>query len=269
VSLEARGLRLSYGRREVVGGVNLVVRPGEIVALLGSNGSGKSTLLRGLGRLLRPVGGVVELDGRAIASWPPDRFARRVALLAQTHESVGEMTVRDLVALGRHPHQGFLSLPTAGDAMAIENALTLTGLTQIAERRVGELSGGETQRAWIALALAQNPEIMLLDEPTTFLDLAHQLSVLELIQQLNRVRGLTIVMALHDLSQAARYADRLVLLKDGSVIAEGPVETVLNPDLIQATYGVEVEIVTSDGGIPVIIPLRAATPGASLVGTEL
>jgi iron complex transport system ATP-binding protein len=257
MSLTARSLRLAYGRREVVRGVDFELRPGEVVAVLGPNGSGKSTFLRGLGRLLRPSGGAVELDGRALASWPPAQFARRVALLAQTHEHAAELTVRELVALGRHPHQGFLSLAGARDEAAIDRALEQTGLTQLAARPLGELSGGEAQRAWFALALAQEPEVLLLDEPTAYLDLRHQLAALELIRRLNAERGLAVVMALHDLGQAARYASRLVLLKDGAVLADGPPEVVLTPDLIGVTFGVEVEILRGAGGTPAVVPLRA------------
>ena len=258
MSLAARSLRLTYGRREVMRGVDFALRLGEVVAVLGPNGSGKSTLLRGLGRLLRPSGGAVELDGRTLASWPPAELARRVALLSQSHAPAAELTVRELVALGRHPHQGFLALTSARDEAAIDRALEQTDLATLAGRPLGELSGGEAQRAWFALALAQEPEILLLDEPTAYLDLRHQLAVLELIRRLNAERGLAVVMALHDLGQAARYASRMVLLKEGLILADGPPEMVLTPDLVSATYGVEVEILRSAGGIPAVVPLREA-----------
>jgi iron complex transport system ATP-binding protein len=261
VSLVARDLSLAYDRRPVVRDIDFTLNAGEFVALLGPNGSGKSTLLRGLGRLLRPSGGVVELDGRSLASWRPDRFARRVALLAQSHEPPADLSVRELVAFGRHPHQGFLSLPTPHDAEAIESALELTGLMPFAERKVRELSGGEAQRAWFALALAQEPEILLLDEPTAYLDLAHQLSVLELVRRLNVERGLTVVAALHDLGQAARYAGRLLMLCDGVAIADGPPMTVLRPEIIREVYGVEVELLFGESGIPAVVPVRAIDQG--------
>lgn len=255
MTLVARSLRLTYGRREVIHGLDFALHPGEVVALLGPNGSGKSTLLRGLARLLRPSAGVVELDGRSLAAWPAARFARRVALLAQTHEAVEDLTVRELVAMGRHPHQGFLALTSAADRAAIEAALAQTDLTPLADRRVRELSGGEAQRAWFALALAQQPDFLLLDEPTAYLDLAHQLTVLELVRRLNAARGLTVAMALHDLGQAARYADRLVVLKDGRVLADGAPADVLTPDIIGSAFGVAVEIVHGTAGIPVVVPL--------------
>jgi len=170
------------------------------------------------------------------------------------------MTVRELIALGRHPHQGFLGLPTRRDADAIEAAIRLTGLGSAAGRMLHELSGGEQQRAWFALVLAQEPEILLLDEPTTFLDLANQMVVLELIEELNRLRRISVVMALHDLGQAARYARRLVLLRDGSVLAEGTAAEVLTKERIRDAYGVEAEIVRGASGVPTVVPLRAIRP---------
>lgn len=258
MTLAARDLRLAYGKREAVRGVALSVAPGEIVALLGQNGSGKSTLLRGLARLLKPSGGVLELDGRALSRLSPSEVARNLALLAQVHEPVESLTVRDLVTLGRHPHQGWLSLPGASDAAAIEDALAQTEMVGFAQRRVSELSGGERQRAWLALALAQGPRILLLDEPTAYLDLAHQFAVMELVARLNRERGLTVVMALHDLGQAARYANRVILLRDGAVLADGSPENVLTPDTVRAAYGVEIEILRRADGSPVIVPLARA-----------
>lgn len=266
MSLAAAGLRLRYGPREAVAGVDLTVEHGEIIALLGANGSGKSTLLRGLARQLRPSAGVVELDGKALAAWPTMQFARRVGLLSQAHEGAGDLTVAQLVAMGRHPHQGFLSMPSTADRVAIERALDETGLLPFATRRVGELSGGERQQVWFALALAQSPDYLLLDEPTTYLDLANQLRTLELVARLNRERGLTVVMALHDLGQAARYAQRLVLLRGGRVIADGPPNEVLTPATVQAAFGVEVEILRSPGGVPVVAPLRAMPSPAPAAG---
>jgi len=255
MSLAARALTLDYGARRVLHGMDITLRAGEIVALVGPNGSGKSTFLRALARLLRPSGGVVELDGRALAAWSPVRFARRVALLSQAHEPVEQLSVRGLVALGRHPHQGFLSLPSAADRTAIETALEQTALLPLAERRITELSGGEQQRAWFALALAQEPAVLLLDEPTAHLDLAHQFTVLELVVRLNQLRGLSVVMALHDLGQAARYAERIVILKEGTMLAEGSAAEVLTPASVRAAFGVEVEILRASTGVLVVAPL--------------
>lgn len=264
--LEARGLRLAYGRRAAVDGVDLTIAPGECVALAGPNGSGKSTLLRGLARLMRPAGGVVLLDGKSLAHWPPRVLARRLAVLPQSPQSPDDLTVEQLVALGRHPHQRLLGLSSAADRQAVAAALTLTDLTHLADRPLGALSGGERQRAWIALTLAQEPQLLLLDEPTAYLDLAHALAVLELVRRLNREQGLTVVMALHDLSQAARFADRVVLLLAGRVVADGPPATVITPGTIAQVFGVEAEIVSA-GGQPVVVPLRlAGTDGRGAAG---
>ncbi len=261
--LEARGLRLAYGRRTVVEGIDLAVRPGECVVLAGPNGSGKSTLLRAFARLLRPTGGAVLLDGRSLAEWPPRTLARRLAVLPQEPQSPGDLTVEQLVSLGRHPHQTFLGLPSAADHAAVQEALACTRLTELAERPVQALSGGERQQVWIALTLAQEPEILLLDEPTAFLDMAHGLTVLDLVRRLNHERGLTVMMALHDLSQAARFADRIVLLRHGRIVADGPPGSVLTPDRIGAVFDVEAEIVRTPEGLPVVVPLRViATPDA-------
>lgn len=257
--LRAEALRLGYGGGEVVRGIDLRVEAGEVVALLGPNGSGKSTLLRGLARLLRPSGGTAFLDGKALAGWSSTELARRLALLAQTHEPVEDLTVRELAALGRHPHQGFLQMASVADRRAVERALAQSDTTALADRKVSELSGGERQRAWLALALAGDPAVLLLDEPTAFLDLAHQLAVLDLVRHLNQQRGLTVVMALHDLGQAARYADRVVLLRDGAVMGHGAPLDVLTPAMIRAAYGVDAEIVYSRDGVPAVVPLRTVT----------
>jgi iron complex transport system ATP-binding protein len=202
---------------------------------------------------------VVLLDGRRLAQWPPRELARRLAVLPQSPQSPGDLTVEQLVALGRHPHQAFLGIASAADRAAVREALAWTDLIDLAARPLAALSGGERQRAWIALTLAQEPRLLLLDEPTTFLDLAHGLAVLELVRRLNRERRLTVVMALHDLSQAARFADRLLLLRSGRLVAEGPPAEVLTPATIAAVFGVEAEIITTTEGLPVVVPLRVRT----------
>jgi iron complex transport system ATP-binding protein len=255
VSLEARDLRLAYGRRTAVDGVSLAVAPGECVVLAGPNGSGKSTLLRGLARLMKPSGGAVLLDGKALAQWSPRTLARKLAVLPQSPQSPGELTVEQLVYLGRHPHQSLLGVASAHDREAVQVALAETDILHLADRPLAALSGGERQRAWIALTLAQEPELLLLDEPTTFLDLAHALAVLELVRRLNRERGLTVVMALHDLTQATRYADRIAMLRAGRLVVDGPPAEVLTPATIAEVFGVEAEIATV-AGMPVVVPLR-------------
>jgi iron complex transport system ATP-binding protein len=254
--LEARGLRMAYGRRIAVDSVDLRIETGECIALVGPNGSGKSTLLRGMARLLRPAGGAVLLDGRRLAEWPSRALARRLAVLPQSPQSPGDLTVEQLVALGRHPHQAFLGLATAADRAAVHTALEQTDLLDFAGRSLAALSGGERQRAWIALTLAQEPDLLLLDEPTTYLDMGHGLAVLELVRRLNHARRLTVVMALHDLSQAARFADRIILLRDGRLAADGAPAEVLTPRTIAEVFGVKAEIITTADGLPVVVPAR-------------
>jgi iron complex transport system ATP-binding protein len=239
-----------------VDGVDLAVAPGECVVLAGPNGSGKSTLLRGLARLMKPAGGTVLLDGRQLAQWPPRALARRLAVLPQSPPSPGDLTVEQLVFLGRHPHQTLLGIPSARDRAVVAEALGQTDLVHLAARPLTALSGGERQRAWIAFTLAQEPQLLLLDEPTTFLDLAHGLAVLEMVRRLNHERGLTVVMALHDLSQAARFADRVVLLRAGRLVTAGPPAQVLTPAVIAGVFGVEAEVITTEAGWPIVVPLR-------------
>ncbi len=258
MELQARALTLAYGRRVAVDGVSLTVHPGECVALLGPNGSGKSTLLRGLARLLKPAAGEVVLGERPLSRWPAAELARTLAVLPQSPQSPGDLTVEQLVLLGRHPYQGFLALPDAADRAAVQSALVQTDMLALAERPLTDLSGGERQRAWIALTLAQEPRVLLLDEPTTYLDLGHALAVLELVHRLNRARGMAVVMALHDLSQAMRFADRVVLLQRGRIAAEGPPGEVLTPAIIRSVFGIEVEILWTAGGVPVVAPVRQA-----------
>lgn len=225
----------------------------EIVALVGPNGSGKSTLLRALGRVLKPRHGAVYLDGRAMREWPTREVARKLALLPQGPTLAADLSVRELVWLGRSPHQGVLGLPTRTDEDAVRWAIQETGISEFAGRRVSELSGGERQRVWVAMALAQQPQVLLLDEPTTFLDLNHQLELLDLIRYLNREHGLTVVMVLHDLNQAARYAQRVVVLSEGEVYADGTPREVLTPETLRDVFGVEGQVLPGPDGIELVI----------------
>ncbi|MGE0058228.1 MAG: ABC transporter ATP-binding protein, partial [Dehalococcoidia bacterium] len=226
----------------VIEGLDIKVDEGEIVSLVGPNGSGKSTLLRALARVLKPKSGVVVLDGKSIAEWPTREVAKRLALLPQGPVLNAAMTVEELVWMGRSPHQGILGLPTAADRQAVELAIEETGIAPLAKRQVALLSGGERQRAWLAMAIAQQPRVLLLDEPTTFLDLNHQLEVLDLIRQLNRQHGLTVVMVLHDLNQAARYSSRICVLKDGRIYGEGAPEAILTPATLREVFQIEAQI---------------------------
>lgn len=268
MELAARGLTLAYGRRVAVDRVDLSIPAGELVVLAGPNGSGKSTLLRGLARLMRPRAGTVLLDGRPLARWPAPELARALAVLPQSPQSPGDLTVAQLVMLGRHPHQGFLALPSAADRAAVNDALAQTDMQALAGRPLSELSGGERQRAWIALTLAQEPRVLLLDEPTTYLDPGHALAVLELLQRLHQVRGITVVMALHDLSQALRFGDRVVLMHRGRITGEGSPEQVLAPDTVRRVFGIEIEVVRTVSGLPALVPLRQAEPIESPAGVE-
>ncbi|QNE42626.1 ABC transporter ATP-binding protein [Frigoribacterium sp. NBH87] len=254
-ALRARGVTLGYDRRIVVDGLDLSIERGTVTTLIGANGSGKSTVLSALGRLLAPVAGAVELDGQPLRSLPGKAVARRLAVLPQKPLTPSATTVRDLVSRGRHPHQSLLRPWTPADAAAIDDALDATGLRDLAGRDVGSLSGGQLQRAWLALVLAQQADVLLLDEPTTFLDLAHQLEILRLVRSINRRRGTTVVMVLHDLTLAARYSDRLVVVGAGRVLADGTPWEVLTPELLREAFDLDAVVLTDPtSGAPLVVP---------------
>ncbi len=232
-ALAAESVTLGYDHHMVFRELDLSVETGTVTTLIGANGCGKSTLLKAFGRLLAPSVGKIRLDGTPIGDLSARTVARRLAILPQKPLTPAATTVRDLVMRGRHPHQTLLRPWTKEDATQVEGALAATGMTELAERDVTELSGGQLQRAWIALVLAQNAPTILLDEPTTFLDLSHQLEVLRLVRRINARQGSTIVMVLHDLSLAARYSDRLVVLHRGRVLADGDPWTVLTPRVLR------------------------------------
>lgn len=255
-ALETKGLALSYDGKPVIHGLDLVIPHGEVTVIIGANACGKSTLLRGIGRLLRPTAGVVELDGRDIRSLPTKEVARAVGILPQSPVAPEGITVSDLVGRGRYPHQGWFRQWSADDDRIVTEALTVTSTLDLADRRVEQLSGGQRQRVWIAMALAQDPDILLLDEPTTFLDVAHQLEVLDLLMQLNRERHATVVMVLHDLNLAARYADTLVLMAHGEVLASGAPEEVITAENMKAAFGLDARIVADPvAGSPMVVPI--------------
>jgi iron-siderophore transport system ATP-binding protein len=257
--LIARDLRLGYGDRVVVDDLSLDLGDAGITAIIGPNGCGKSTLLRALGRLLRPYGGQVLLDGADIAKVPTRDVARRMAILPQAPQAPEGLTVADLVARGRHPHQSWYRQWSASDETAIADALAKTGLLELADRPLDELSGGQRQRAWISMALAQDTELLLLDEPTTYLDLAHQVEVLELIRRLHTEHDRTVVMVLHDLNLAARYADHLVALRAGRVAAAGPPGEVLTEDLLADVFALDAKVIRDPvSGGPLVVPLGGA-----------
>ncbi|PZU40022.1 MAG: cobalamin/Fe(3+)-siderophore ABC transporter ATP-binding protein [Microbacterium sp.] len=253
--LAARGITLAYGDREVVRELDLTVPAGEITAIVGANGCGKSTVLRALARLLKPKAGAVLLDGDEIHRLPSRDVARRLGLLPQSPTAPEGIVVADLVGRGRHPHQRFLARWSAADYTAVADALDATGIADLADRAVDELSGGQRQRVWIAMALAQETDILLLDEPTTFLDVTHQIEVLDLLTDLNRARGTTIVMVLHDLNMAARYADQLVAVRGGSIHAAGRPADVITPPIVREVFALECEVIPDPvSGTPLVLP---------------
>jgi iron complex transport system ATP-binding protein len=254
-SLSAESLRLAYGDRTVVDGLDMQVPAGRITAIVGANGCGKSTLLRALARLIPPRSGQVVLDGKALHTRPTKEVARTLGLLPQAPVAPEGIVVADLVGRGRHPHQKMLARFTAHDYEVVAQSLAATGISEFADRPVDELSGGQRQRVWIAMALAQQTDILLLDEPTTFLDLAHQVEVLDLLTDLNRDRGTTIVMVLHDLNLAARYADHLFAMCGGAIVASGEPSSVVTSDLIREVFDMDALVVPDPvSGTPIVIP---------------
>jgi iron complex transport system ATP-binding protein len=236
--------------------LDLAIPQGRITAIVGANASGKSTLLRALARILEPREGVVLLDGRNVHELPTREVARRVGLLAQGPATPEGITVEDLVRRGRYPHQRALRPFSAEDRERVEWALGATATAQLRDRLLDELSGGQRQRAWIAMALAQDTPTLLLDEPTTHLDLAHQLEVLDLLSDLNARDGRTIVMVLHDLNQAARYAHHLVALREGRIHVAGPPAEVVDAAMVEAVLGVPVEVLPDPvTGSPMCVPV--------------
>lgn len=254
--LEAKSLSAGYGDTVILDGLDLAIPPGKITAIVGANACGKSTLLKTMSRLIKPSTGEVLLDGEAIHKLPTRDLARRLGLLPQSPIAPDGMTVADLVSRGRHPHHGLFARWTRADDEAIATALEATQIVELADRPVDELSGGQRQRAWIAMALAQETEILLLDEPTTFLDISHQVEVLDLLTDLNRNRRTTIVMVLHDLNLAARYADHLVAMLGGRPHVTGTPETVLTEEMVRRVFGLDSRIVTDPtSGRPIMLPI--------------
>ena len=255
--LIAQGISLGYPGREapVLAALDAQVVPGCFTVIVGPNACGKSTLLRAFGRVLRPSAGRVALDGVEIGTLAPKQFARSVALLPQSAVAPDGITVGDLVARGRFPHQGMLRQWSRQDEAAVVWAMDRTAVTPLAERRVAELSGGQRQRVWIAMALAQQTPILLLDEPTTFLDLAHQLEILDLCRELVEDLGKTVVAVLHDLNHAFRYGDQLIAMRDGQVLATGAPERIATSELVREVFGIDCRILTDPiTATPMVVP---------------
>jgi len=258
--LGAEDITVGYGGAPVVRNLTLDVPDGSVTTIVGPNGCGKSTLLRTLARLLKPSDGRVRLDGRAIDAVPTREVSRRLALLPQSPVAPDGLLVRELVGRGRHPHQRWFRQWSPADERVVEEALTMTDTWDLRDRALDQLSGGQRQRAWIAMTLAQDTDLVLLDEPTTFLDLAHQVEVLDLVTRLNRQRGRTVAMVLHDLNLAARYSDLVVVMKDGEVVTQGSPREVLTVDLLAQVFGLRADVLDDPrSGLPVVVPVSHGT----------
>jgi iron complex transport system ATP-binding protein len=255
-TLVVENLTLGYGDRTVIDALDLTVPAGRITAIVGPNACGKSTLLRSMSRLLAPRDGHVLLDGKSVHRTPAKELARTLGLLPQSPIAPDGITVTDLVGRGRQPHQALFSRWSAADDQAVADALDATQTAELADRSVDELSGGQRQRVWIAMALAQQTDVLLLDEPTTFLDVAHQIEVLDLLTDLNRTRGTTIVMVLHDLNLAARYSDHLIAIENGRIHASGGPAEVLTEDCVRAVFGIDSRVIIDPvSAKPLMLPI--------------
>lgn len=254
--LSTKSLSLAYDGAPIIRNLDLAIPSGQITTLVGPNGCGKSTLLKGLARLLKPRAGAVYLDGKTLLKLSTKAVAKQLGILPQGPVAPEGLTVRDLVAQGRFPYQNWVQQWSKEDERLVESALATTSMTDLAGRSLDTLSGGQRQRAWLAMALAQDTEILLLDEPTTFLDLAHQVELLDLLYELNQTQGRTIVMVLHDLNQACRYADYLVAVRSGSVFAQGKPIQVMTEAMVREVFGLECRIVPDPvSGTPMCIPI--------------
>lgn len=254
-TLSATGLVSGYGTVKVVQGVDVAIPPGKITVIVGANACGKSTLLKTLARVLPAASGTVLLDGQAISELPTKTLATRLGLLPQQPLAPEGIAVADLVSRGRHPHQRLFRAWSPADTAIVEEALRTTDTLALADRAVDELSGGQRQRVWIAMALAQQTDVLLLDEPTTFLDLAHQVEVLDLLTDLNRTRGTTIAMVLHDINLAARYADHMVAMRAGKIVASGPPAEIVTAPLVAEVFGLRATVITDPvSRTPLLLP---------------
>lgn len=257
--LGAEAVTVGYGASPVVSDLTFDVPDGKVTTIIGPNGCGKSTLLRTLARLLKPTSGHVRLDGGPIDAIATREVSQRMALLPQSPVAPEGLLVRDLVGRGRHPHQRWFSQWSAEDERVVEAALEMTDTTSIKDRPIDQLSGGQRQRAWIAMTLAQDTDLVLLDEPTTYLDLAHQIEVLDLVTRLNRERGRTVAMVLHDLNLAARYSDVVVVMASGRIVAQGSPTEIFTADTLREVFGLEADVIPDPRtGLPILVPVSCA-----------
>ncbi len=259
--LWAEGVTLGYDARPISEELTVAIPDGSFTVIVGANGCGKSTLLRGLARLLAPSAGAVHLDGRAITAYSTKEVARRLGLLPQVQVAPEGITVVDLVSRGRYPHQRMLRQWSPDDERAVVEALAVTATTDLAGRFVDELSGGQRQRVWLAMALAQETSILLLDEPTTYLDIAHQIDVLDLMAGLRIERDCTLVAVLHDLNLACRYATHLIAMKEGAVVTEGTPADVITEELVHEVFGLDCRVIADpESGTPLVVPKHRPVP---------
>ncbi|PJN33596.1 ABC transporter [Streptomyces sp. CB02959] len=262
--LAAENVTLAYDQRTIAENLSVTIPDHSFTVIVGPNACGKSTLLRALSRMLKPTTGAVLLDGQKISALPAKQVARTLGLLPQSSVAPDGITVADLVARGRYPHQGLLRQWSAEDERIVGESMTATGVAELADRYVDELSGGQRQRVWIAMALAQQTPLFLLDEPTTFLDIQHQIEVLDLCAGLHEEQGRTLVAVLHDLNQAARYATHLIAMKDGEVIAEGAPSDIVTADLVGRVFGIDCRIIDDpETGTPLVVPAARRPRGAA------
>ncbi|MFE6688104.1 ABC transporter ATP-binding protein [Streptomyces sp. NPDC057743] len=253
--LAAEDLTLAYDQRTIAERLSVAVPDNSFTVIVGPNACGKSTLLRALSRMLKPTAGAVLLDGERISALPAKQVARTLGLLPQSSVAPDGITVADLVARGRYPHQGLLRQWSAEDERVVQESMAATGVAELADRYVDELSGGQRQRVWIAMALAQQTPLFLLDEPTTYLDIQHQIEILDLCATLHEEQGRTLVAVLHDLNQAARYATHLIAMKNGEVVAEGAPADIVTAELVHRVFGIDCRIIDDpETGTPLVIP---------------
>ncbi|MBZ6086645.1 ABC transporter ATP-binding protein [Streptomyces olivaceus] len=261
--LTAENVTLAYDQRVIAKQLSVEIPDNSFTVIVGPNACGKSTLLRALSRMLKPSEGRVLLDGSVIQSTPAKQVARTLGLLPQSSIAPDGITVGDLVGRGRYPHQGLLRQWSTEDERVVQESMAKTGISELAERYVDELSGGQRQRVWIAMALAQQTPLLLLDEPTTYLDIQHQIDVLDLCADLHEEQGRTLVAVLHDLNHAARYATHLIALREGKIIAEGAPKDIVTADLVERVFGLRCQVIDDpETGTPLVVPAARKTRGA-------